>query len=168
MSIAGYLEAAAPSRSAGASAEESEARLKFRFVGFRLLHMSDHESVEQIERHNVRLNRRIREYWRKQGYELRVIDDPTKGPMYEFGPGGLPKGYKGGGWDIAQDAARVTDPLPYERSISGHDTPRSSNRANRARRHMGDGRCLPARGSQPYRRNTSQSMTVRRLTAFAT
>src|SRR5438094_8082238 len=36
--------------------------------------MSDGETV----RHNVRMARRIAEYWRRQGVEIELSDDPTK------------------------------------------------------------------------------------------
>jgi hypothetical protein len=57
--------------------------------------MSDHESVEEIERRNVGIARRIVEYWRKQGVEISLTGDPTKEPRSVLGPGGLPRGYRG-------------------------------------------------------------------------
>ena len=58
--------------------------------------MSDGETVEEIERHNVRMARRIVEYWRRQGVEISVASDPTKNLRSVLGPGGLPRGYRGG------------------------------------------------------------------------
>jgi hypothetical protein len=58
--------------------------------------MSDHESVEEIERHNVRMARLIRDYWAKQGVKISLTGDPTKGLKGLLGPGALPRGYRGG------------------------------------------------------------------------
>jgi hypothetical protein len=59
--------------------------------------MSDHaDTVEAIERHNVQIARRIVEYWRRQGVEIRLTGDPTKEPFSVLGPSGLPLGYHGG------------------------------------------------------------------------
>ena len=57
--------------------------------------MSD-DSVEAIERHNVQIARRIVEYWRRQGVQIELAGDPTKEPRSILGPGGLPRGYRGG------------------------------------------------------------------------
>ena len=57
--------------------------------------MSDGETVEEIERHNVRMSRRIVEYWRRQGVEIELSGDPTKEPHSLLGPGGLLRGYRG-------------------------------------------------------------------------
>ena len=57
--------------------------------------MSDADTIEEIEGHNVRIARRIADYWRKQGVEIELVRDATKGAVIEFGPGGLPAGYKG-------------------------------------------------------------------------
>ena len=55
----------------------------------------DHESVEDIERHNVGIARRIVEYWQRQGVEIELTGDPTKELRSILGPGGLPRGYRG-------------------------------------------------------------------------
>ena len=57
--------------------------------------MSDHESIEEIERHNVRIARRIVEYWRRQGVKIELPGDPTKELRSILGPGALPRGYSG-------------------------------------------------------------------------
>ncbi len=57
--------------------------------------MSDADTVAKIERHKVLCWERFREYWRKQGVEIELVRDATKGAVIEFGPGGLPAGYKG-------------------------------------------------------------------------
>jgi hypothetical protein len=63
--------------------------------------MSDHESVEEIERHNVKVARMLADYWRKQGVEIQLVRDPTKGVRLDLGPNGLPRGYRG------EDAIRL-------------------------------------------------------------
>jgi hypothetical protein len=60
----------------------------------------DYETVEDIERHNVGIARRIVEYWRRQGVKIELNGDPTK-ELRVLGPGGLPRGYRG------QDAIRA-------------------------------------------------------------
>ena len=65
--------------------------------------MSDTDTVEEIERHNVLCARRIVEYWRKQGVRIELPDDPTKALRTVVGPNGLPRGYPG------EDAIK----LPY-------------------------------------------------------
>jgi hypothetical protein len=57
--------------------------------------MSDHESIEEIERRNVSIARRIVEYWRRQGVEISLTGDPTKDLRSVLSPGGLPRGYRG-------------------------------------------------------------------------
>ena len=57
--------------------------------------MSDHVSMEEIERHNARMGRLIRDYWAKQGVEISLSGDPTKELRSILGPGGLPRGYRG-------------------------------------------------------------------------
>jgi hypothetical protein len=57
--------------------------------------MSDYASMAEIERHNVRMARLIRDYWRKQGVALELNGDPTKELRSILGPGGLPRGYRG-------------------------------------------------------------------------
>ena len=37
----------------------------------------DHESVEDIERHNVNIARRILEYWQRQGIKIELSGDRT-------------------------------------------------------------------------------------------
>jgi hypothetical protein len=72
-------------------------------VNFLWCEMSDHaDTVEAIERHNVQIARRIVEYWRHQGVEIRLTGDPTKEPRSVLGPNGLPRAYEG------EDAIRVT------------------------------------------------------------
>ena len=62
--------------------------------------MSDADTIEDIERHNVMCWERFREYWRKQGVRIEVTD-PTK-PIAATGfVAGLPRGYHG------EDAIRV-------------------------------------------------------------
>jgi hypothetical protein len=55
----------------------------------------DYETVEEIERHNVGIARRIVEYWQRQGVEISLASDPTKDLRAILGPGGLPRGYRG-------------------------------------------------------------------------
>ena len=57
--------------------------------------MSDADTVEEIERHNVTIARRIAQYWRQQGVEIETAGDPTKPLALKLGPGGLPRGYRG-------------------------------------------------------------------------
>ena len=57
--------------------------------------MSDHETIEEIERHNVRMARLIQDYWAKQGVEISLTCDPTKDLRAILGPGALPRGYDG-------------------------------------------------------------------------
>jgi hypothetical protein len=57
--------------------------------------MSDHVSLEEIERHNVRMARLIRDYWAKQGVKIELAGDPIKELHSVLGPGGLPRGYQG-------------------------------------------------------------------------
>ena len=59
--------------------------------------VSDADTFEAIERHNVLIARRIAEYWRRQG----IKTSPTKGPQVKLGPTGLPPGYRG------EDAMRL-------------------------------------------------------------
>jgi hypothetical protein len=61
----------------------------------------DYETLEEIERHNVGIARRIVEYWRRQGVEISLTDDPTKELRFILDPGGLPRGYRG------EDAIRL-------------------------------------------------------------
>ena len=62
--------------------------------------MSDGTTIEEIERHNTLCWQRFREYWRKQGVTITVID-PTK-PITATGfVAGLPRGYR------REDAIRV-------------------------------------------------------------
>ena len=62
--------------------------------------MSDGTTIEEIERHNILCWQRFREYWRKQGVTITVID-PTK-PITATGfVAGLPRGYR------REDAIRV-------------------------------------------------------------
>src|SRR5438477_10683814 len=57
--------------------------------------MSDADTLEEIERHNVLCARGIVEYWRKQGVRIELPDDPTKALRTVVGPNGLPRGYAG-------------------------------------------------------------------------
>ena len=58
--------------------------------------MSDNaDTLEAIERHNVQIARRVVEYWRRQGVEIRLPGDPTKDLRFALGPNGLPRGYDG-------------------------------------------------------------------------
>lgn len=65
--------------------------------------MSDHaDTIEAMERHNFQIARRIVEYWRQQGVEIRLTGDPTKELRSVLGASGLPRGYDG------EDAIKVT------------------------------------------------------------
>lgn len=55
----------------------------------------DYETIEEIDRHNARMARLIRDYWAKQGVKVELNADPTKGLKGLFGPGALPRGYSG-------------------------------------------------------------------------
>ena len=55
----------------------------------------DYETLEDIERHNVQIARRIVEYWRRQGIKIELSGDPTKELRSILGPDGLPRGYQG-------------------------------------------------------------------------
>ena len=55
----------------------------------------DYETVEEIERHNVGIARRIVEYWQRQGVEISLTGNTTKELRSILGPGGLPRGYHG-------------------------------------------------------------------------
>ena len=55
----------------------------------------DYETLEEIERHNVNIARRILEYWQRQGIKIELSGDPTKELRSILGPGGLPRGYRG-------------------------------------------------------------------------
>ena len=55
----------------------------------------DYETLEEIERRNVGIARRIVEYWRRQAVEISLTGDPTKELRSTLGPGGLPRGYRG-------------------------------------------------------------------------
>jgi len=59
--------------------------------------MSDHneETPAAIEHHNKRTNRVIREYWKARGVDPAIADDPSKGPRFDLGPNGLPRGCSG-------------------------------------------------------------------------
>jgi hypothetical protein len=62
--------------------------------------MSD-DTIEEIERHNLKCARRIVEYWRKQGVSIELADDPTKALRTVVEPNGLPRGY------VGEDAIRL-------------------------------------------------------------
>ena len=70
--------------------------------------MSD-DTIEEIERHNVKCARRIVEYWRKQGVSIELADDPTKALRTVVGANGLPRGYAG------EDAIRKRRRSPVQR-----------------------------------------------------
>ena len=53
------------------------------------------DTVEAVERHNVKIACMLADYWRQQGVEIELVRDPTKGPGVKFGPGGLPAAYRG-------------------------------------------------------------------------
>jgi hypothetical protein len=55
----------------------------------------DEETPAAIELRNIRTARLIREYWKARSVELAIADDPGKGPRFDLGPNGLPRGYKG-------------------------------------------------------------------------
>ncbi len=57
--------------------------------------MSDGATVEEMERQNVGIARRIVEYGRRQGVEISLTGDPTTDLRAILGPGGLPRGYCG-------------------------------------------------------------------------
>jgi len=63
-----------------------------------------HETVEEIERHNVMCARRVAEYWHRQAVQVEITGDPTKGPQMKLGPNGLPRSYQG------EDAIRLRRP----------------------------------------------------------
>jgi len=71
--------------------------------------MSDADTLEEIERHNVLCARRIVEYWLKQGVRIELPDDPTKALRTVVGPNGLPRGYAG------EDAIRTRRRSPVQR-----------------------------------------------------
>jgi hypothetical protein len=54
-----------------------------------------HETVADIERHNVKGARMLAAYWRRQGVEIGPNGDPTKALRAKLGPNGLPRGYRG-------------------------------------------------------------------------
>jgi hypothetical protein len=56
--------------------------------------MSDGNSPEEIERHNILCWDRFREYWRKQGVNIDLAD-PTKPIKVTGFVAGLPRGYRG-------------------------------------------------------------------------
>jgi len=70
--------------------------------------MSD-DTIEEIERHNLKCARRIVEYWGKQGVSIELADDPTKALRTVVGPNGLPRGYAG------EDAIRARLRSPVQR-----------------------------------------------------
>jgi len=55
----------------------------------------DEETPAAIERRNWRTARLIQQYWKSRGVDLGIADDPSKGPRFDLGPNGLPRGYKG-------------------------------------------------------------------------
>ena len=55
--------------------------------------MSDADTIEEIERHNVLCAPRIVEYW--QGVRIELPNDPTNALRTVVGPNGLPRGYAG-------------------------------------------------------------------------
>ena len=61
----------------------------------------DYETLEEIERHNVGIARRIVDYWQRQGIKIELSGHPTKEPRSILGLGGLPRGYRG------EDAIRL-------------------------------------------------------------
>ena len=71
--------------------------------------MSDTDTLEEIERHNVLCARRIVEYWAKQGVRISSMGDPTKDLRTVVGPNGLPLGYAG------EDAIRTRRRSPVQR-----------------------------------------------------
>ena len=38
------------------------------------------DTVEAVERHNVKIACMLADYWRRQGVEIELVRDPTKGP----------------------------------------------------------------------------------------
>ena len=48
--------------------------------------MSDHETVAEIELHNVKVARMLVDYWRRQGVEIGPNVDPTKALRAKLGP----------------------------------------------------------------------------------
>jgi len=70
--------------------------------------MSD-DTIEEIERHNLKCARRIVEYWLKQGVSIELAVHPTKALQTVVGPNGLPRGYAG------EDAIRTRRRSPVQR-----------------------------------------------------
>ena len=64
--------------------------------------MSDHETVAEVELHNVKVARMLVDYWRRQAVEFGPHVDPTKPLRAKLGPNGLPRGSRG------EDAIPVT------------------------------------------------------------
>src|SRR5205085_10418672 len=79
--------------------------------------MSDADTLEEIERHNVLCALRIVEYWLKQGVRIELPNDPTKALRTVVGPNGLPRGYAG------EDAIRTRRRSPRTARLARHAYP---------------------------------------------